>query len=62
MKTKKITQSIDPKGVGNEMFKLMRRLYPICRSITGKGVEQTLNIIKESFSGGQIKVPPIILN
>jgi aminopeptidase-like protein len=35
------------KNHGNEMFGLMKRLYPICRSITGNGVRQTLKIIKE---------------
>lgn len=29
------------------MFKLMQELYPICRSITGNGVRQTLNILKK---------------
>jgi aminopeptidase-like protein len=29
------------------MYKLLNELYPICRSITGNGVRETLNIIKE---------------
>jgi len=29
------------------MYELMKKLYPICRSITGDGVRDTLNIIKE---------------
>jgi len=33
--------------IGNEMYDLMKRLYPICRSITGDGVRQTLKIIKK---------------
>jgi aminopeptidase-like protein len=37
---------LDIKNHGNEMFGLMKRLYPICRSITGNGVRQTLKIIK----------------
>ncbi len=32
---------------GREMYKLMEKLYPICRSITGKGVRETLKIIKK---------------
>lgn len=31
----------------HEMFNLIKRLYPICRSITGDGVRKTLKIIKE---------------
>ena len=34
-------------GAGEEMFQLIRRLYPICRSITGNGVRQTLKILQE---------------
>ena len=29
------------------MYRLIETLYPICRSITGHGVKETLNIIKE---------------
>ena len=35
---------------GKEMYELMRELYPICRSITGNGVRQTLNIIKKDIA------------
>ncbi len=35
------------KNYDKEMFELMQRLYPICRSITGNGVRETLRIIKE---------------
>src|SRR3990167_1234618 len=34
-------------SVGKEMYKLAGRLFPICRSITGNGVRETLGIIKE---------------
>ena len=34
-------------GVGEEMYRLVQRLFPICRSITGKGVEETLEILSE---------------
>ena len=34
-------------GAGEEMFRLIRRLYPICRSITGNGVRETLKILQE---------------
>lgn len=33
--------------IGQEMYALIKKLYPICRSITGNGVRQTLNAIKE---------------
>ena len=32
---------------GQDMYALMRKLYPICRSITGDGVRQTLRILQQ---------------
>lgn len=32
--------------LGNEMYELCDRLFPICRSITGDGVRETLKILK----------------
>ena len=37
----------DMTDLGLEMHSLLRTLFPICRSITGNGVRQTLKIIKE---------------
>ena len=34
-------------STGQKMYDLATRLYPICRSITGDGVRQTLAILKE---------------
>jgi aminopeptidase-like protein len=38
-----------PKTAGDEMLRLVQRLYPICRSITGDGVRETLRILGESL-------------
>lgn len=32
---------------GNDLYKLVEKLYPICRSITGDGVRETLKILEE---------------
>lgn len=40
---------------GEEMYALMRRLWPICRSITGDGVRQTLAILAE-------RLPELVVN
>src|SRR6516165_12097309 len=36
----------DLAGAGHAMMALAEELYPICRSITGKGVRQTLAILQ----------------
>ena len=35
--------------VGSDMHALITRLYPICRSITGNGVRETLRILREQI-------------
>jgi len=37
----------DFKKKGKEIYELIEQLYPICRSITGNGVRETLDIIKK---------------
>ena len=37
----------DNSSVGGEMYRLIEELYPLCRSITGDGVRQTLDIVKK---------------
>ena len=34
-------------SAGDELLELVERLYPICRSITGDGVRQTLEVLRE---------------
>lgn len=34
-------------GIGDEIYTLIEKLYPICRSITGDGVRETLEIMRE---------------
>ena len=42
-----LLKKLEVSNLGREMYELMKKLYPICRSITGDGVRETLNIIKE---------------
>jgi aminopeptidase-like protein len=37
----------DSDAIGNEIYALINELFPICRSITGNGVRQTLEIISK---------------
>ncbi len=41
------SQMFDPSKVENDLRELTQRLYPICRSITGKGVRKTLGILQQ---------------
>jgi len=41
------TKGVDTSKVGTKMYQLIKELYPICRSITGNGVRETFNIIKQ---------------
>jgi len=43
----KTRESIGKKNLGKDLYGLIERLYPICRSITGNGVRETLKIINE---------------
>jgi aminopeptidase-like protein len=46
-----------PAALGRDLHDLVTRLYPLCRSITGDGVRQTLDIIGESISLQVHEVP-----
>ena len=42
---------MDMNHYGQEMYQLAKRLFPICRSITGNGVRETLDILSEIAMG-----------
>ena len=42
---------------GEEMYELVERLYPLCRSITGDGVRATLGIVDEYIPLRMHEVP-----
>lgn len=44
--------------VGEKIYKMAEKLFPICRSITGSGVRQTLAVIKEYLPQLQIEEVP----
>jgi aminopeptidase-like protein len=44
-------------SAGDAMFGLMERLWPLCRSITGDGVRQTLRILQEDLPLDIVEVP-----
>lgn len=48
---------LNPNEVGQEMFEFVSQLYPICRSITGNGLRQTLRLIQERIPLSVHEVP-----
>lgn len=52
-----LNKTADMSKVGKEMYQLMSELYPICRSITGNGVRETLNILQEHIPLKIFNVP-----
>lgn len=46
-----------PDSIGMEMHQLMEELYPICRSITGDGVRETLRILSKHIPIDVHEVP-----
>lgn len=48
-------EAYDKYKIGQEMHDLIRRLFPINRSITGRGLRKSLNIIKEYMPDLEIK-------
>jgi len=51
------THKIDIPDSGEEIYKLIKELFPICRSITGNGVRETLEIIKKHISLETYEIP-----
>ncbi|ETX01860.1 MAG: hypothetical protein ETSY1_05885, partial [Candidatus Entotheonella factor] len=42
--------SLDQARMGREMYRLIETLYPICRSLTGHGVRETLSILQRHIA------------
>ena len=43
----------DTDEIGQEMYKLVAELYPLCRSITGDGLRATLKLLHIFFRAGK---------
>ena len=50
-------RGFDPETAGKEMHRLITELYPICRSITGNGVRETLAILRGHIPLDVVEVP-----
>lgn len=49
--------NINQQAAGEWMYGLIKRLFPICRSITGNGVRETLDILAEYIPLKQYEIP-----
>ena len=45
MERRKLLDPLLKSGIGQEMHRFIAELFPICRSITGDGVRETLRIV-----------------
>ena len=52
-----INESLEVDVVGEQMYDLVKELYPICRSITGNGVRNTLERIRQRIPLSVHEVP-----
>lgn len=52
-----LKNTLNLETLKNEIVELMTNLYPICRSITGNGFRESLNIINNFMSLSVIEVP-----
>ncbi len=43
--------------VGDDAYELMRRLFPLCRSLTGDGVRATFDVLEEEIPLRRIEIP-----
>ena len=50
-------KNLDREAVGAELHDRIRRLYPICRSITGNGVRDTLRILSDEIDMHTEEIP-----
>src|SRR5262245_43071635 len=51
---RQLLDGLEPQSVGAEMHALVRELFPLCRSITGEGLRESLRILK--------RVAPLVLH
>lgn len=52
-----LRKAADAAATGAAMYELCERLYPICRSITGPGVRETLGVLRERVSLDVVETP-----
>jgi aminopeptidase-like protein len=57
MRLLKELEQTDPAEIGRELHRFAAELYPLCRSITGDGIRQTLALIQDRIPLQIVEVP-----
>jgi aminopeptidase-like protein len=52
-----LIKELDEKAIGEEIYSLIEELFPICRSITGDGLRETLGILQKHIPLKMHEVP-----
>ena len=52
-----LRSTLESSSLGDEIYSLIRELYPICRSITGEGFRETLGRIRKEIPLDVHEVP-----
>jgi aminopeptidase-like protein len=52
-----LVSSADPHAIGESMYSMIAELFPICRSITGNGLRQTLRAVQTQIPLELFEVP-----
>jgi aminopeptidase-like protein len=52
-----LTPRAEATTVGDEAYKLMGRLFPLCRSLTGEGVRATFDVLEEEIPIARTEIP-----
>ena len=47
----------ETEAIGRDAYELMRRLFPLCRSLTGDGVRATFDVLEEEIPITRIEIP-----
>jgi aminopeptidase-like protein len=55
--TSVLAEPAQQEDVGGEAYELMRRLFPLCRSLTGDGVRATFDVLDEQIPLARAEIP-----
>lgn len=54
---RKLLSSMDPREISDETYRVIKDLYPICRSISGDGLRRTLRYLQHDVPMELVEVP-----